>query len=94
MATFFMFGSYSIDGVKAISADRTAKAAAVIGDFGGEVEAGYALLGTTDIVLIVDLPNVEAAMKASVALTKLLDISFTTAPAVTVEQFDKLVVGG
>lgn len=33
-------------------------------------------------------------MKASVELAKLLGISFTTAPAVTVEEFDKLIEGG
>jgi hypothetical protein len=31
------------------------------------------------------------AMQASVALNKLTGISFTTLPAVTVEEFDKLI---
>jgi uncharacterized protein with GYD domain len=93
MSTFFMFGRYSRDAVKEMSADRTAKAAAVIGDLGGEVKAGYALLGRTDLVLIVDFPGVKEAMKASVELTNLLGISFTTSPAVTVEEFDKLMAG-
>jgi uncharacterized protein with GYD domain len=89
-----MFGKFSIDAVKEISAERTVKATAVIGDVGGEVKAAYALLGETDVVLIVDYPGVKEAMKASVELTKLLGISFTTAPAVTVEEFDKLFEGG
>lgn len=91
MATFVLFGKYSIDAVKEISADRTAKATAVIGDSGGEVKAAYALLGETDLVLIVDFPGVKEAMKASVELTKLLGISFMTLPAVTVEEFDELL---
>jgi uncharacterized protein with GYD domain len=94
MPTFFMFGKYSIDAMKEISAERTVKAAAVIGDVGGEVKAAYALLGETDLVLIVDFPGVREAMKTSVELTKLLGISFTTAPAVTAEEFDKLIEGG
>jgi len=61
---------------------------------GGKVEAGYALLGETDVVVIVDFPGVKEAMKASVELTKLLGISFTTAPAVTMEEFDELIEGG
>jgi len=89
-----MFGRYSIDAVKEISAERTVKATAVIGDAGGELKAGYALLGETDLVLIVDFPGVKEAMKTAVELTKLLGISFTTAPAVTVEEFDKLIGGG
>ncbi|MGA9351357.1 MAG: GYD domain-containing protein [Anaerolineae bacterium] len=94
MPTFFMFGKYSIDALKEISAERTKNATAIVGDCGGEIKAGYALLGETDLVLIVDFPGVKEAMKASVELTKLLGISFTTAPAVTVEEFDKLIEGG
>lgn len=93
MATFLMFGSYSIDAAGKVSAERTKDAAAVIGDMGGEVKAGYALLGEKDLILIVDFPGVKEAMKASVELTKLLGISFTTAPAVTVDEFDKLMEG-
>jgi hypothetical protein len=33
-------------------------------------------------------------MKASVELARMLGISFTTAPAVTIEEFDKLVEAG
>ena len=94
MPTFCMFGKYSSDAVREISAERTVKATAVLDDVGGEVKAGYALLGETDLVIIVDFPGVKEAMKASVELNKLLGISFTTSPAVTVEEFDKLFEGG
>lgn len=94
MEPFLMFGKYSIDSLKEISAERSVKATAVIGDLGGEVKAAYALLGETDVVIIVDFPGVKEAMKASVELTKLLGIAFTTAPAVTMEEFDKLIAGG
>ena len=94
MPTFCMFGQYSRKGVREISAERTAKAEAVLKDAGGEFKAGYALLGNTDLILIADLPSVKEAMKASVELNKLLGIAFTTAPAVSVEEFDKLFEGG
>jgi len=94
MSTFIMFGKYSSGAVGEISAERTVKAAGLVGDLGGEIKAGYALLGETDLVLIADFPGVKEAMKASVELTKLLGISFTTAPAVTVEEFDELIAGG
>jgi uncharacterized protein with GYD domain len=93
MATFVMLGRYSYGAMKEISAERTTKANAVIGDAGGKVKAGYAMLGGNDLLLIADFPGVKEAMKASVELTKLLGISFTTAPAVTVEEFDKLIAG-
>lgn len=91
MATYFMFGKYSMDAVKSISAKRTTQSMALIKKFGGEVKAGYALLGDVDIVLVVDLPDTEKAMQVSAALAKLLGISFTTSPAVSFEAFDKLM---
>jgi uncharacterized protein with GYD domain len=91
MATYLMFGKYSMEGVKAISPKRTDKTIAVIKQNGGELKAGYALLGDTDLVLIVDLPDTERAMKTSAALSKLLGISFSTAPAVSVADFDKFM---
>ena len=94
MATYLMFGKYSTDALGKISAERTKNATAIIGDLGGEVKAGYALLGEKDLVLIVEFPGTAEVMKATIALSKLLGISFATSPAVSVEEFDKLVEGG
>jgi uncharacterized protein with GYD domain len=91
MATFFMFGEYTTESLKEISAERTLKGAALVKKFGGEIKSGYALLGKHDLVLIVEFPNAKQAMKASVAMTKLLGISFSTAPAVTMEKFDQMM---
>lgn len=91
MATYLLFGKYTLESVKAISAKRTKDAAALVKKNGGELKAAYALLGGVDLVFVVDLPSTGAAMKTSVALTKQLGVAFTTAPAVTVEEFDKLV---
>ena len=91
MSTYFFFGKYSMEAVKSISAERTEESMALIKQNGGEFKAGYALLGDIDLVLIVDLPDTEHAMKTSAALSNLLGISFTTAPAVSVEDFDKLM---
>jgi uncharacterized protein with GYD domain len=91
MATFVMFGHYSAEALKEISAERTDKAHKRIKKFGGKVTAGYALLGATDLVFIVEFPGVEQAMQASVALSKLTGVSFTTSPAVAVDDFDKLM---
>ena len=93
MSTYFMFGDYSPASLEDISADRTEKAAALVKKLGGEIQAGYALLGAHDLVLIADFADAGQAMRASVALTKMLGISFTTSPAVSVEEFDKLMEG-
>jgi len=91
MATYFMFGNYSQQSISDISAGRTEEAKALIEKNGGKLEAGYALLGYVDLVLKVDFPDAEKAMKTSVALSKLLGIGFTTCPAVTFDAFDKLI---
>ncbi|UCC77917.1 MAG: GYD domain-containing protein [Anaerolineales bacterium] len=94
MGIYLMFGEYSMDSIGKISADRTVRANAVVKGLGGEIKGAYAILGEKDLVLIAEFPGTKEAMKASVELAKLLGISFTTAPAVTVEEFDKLVGTG
>lgn len=91
MATFLMVGKYSSRALQEMSIQRTGKAVDLIKQFGGQVEAMYATLGQQDLVLVVSLPGTNEAMKASVALTKLTGISFNTMPAVSVQDFDKLM---
>jgi uncharacterized protein with GYD domain len=86
-----MLGKYSSESLKGISSGRTDKALKLINKFGGEVKSMYALLGEIDLVFILTFPDVEKAMQASVALNKLTGISFTTLPAVTVKEFDKVM---
>ncbi len=93
MATFFMFGKYSSEALKEMGAERTDKGANLIKKFGGEVKSAYALMGDKDLVLIVDFPGIEQAMKASVALSKMSGISFSTSPAVPVKDFDRMMTG-
>lgn len=91
MATFLMFGKYSMEALREISAKRTEEVVNILKKFGGEPKAMYLLLGEVDIVGIVDFPGIEQAMKASVALSRLTGVSITTSPAVTVEEFDKMI---
>ncbi len=91
MANYLMFGKYSQEGLKGISPDRTVAATALVRANGGTVKAGYMLLGEVDLVLILDLPNNEASIKVSMGLSKLLGMGFVTHPAITVEEFDKLI---
>ena len=91
MTKFLMLGKYSIDAVKGIAAERTKKVAEIIQKCGGKVNAMYVLLGRYDLVFIVDFPGNADVMKASVAITKLTGIGFTTCPAMPVEEFDKVL---
>ncbi len=91
MATFVMFGKYSAEALKEMSAERTDRSVSLIKKFGGEVKSMYALLGEKDLVFIVNFPDTGQAIKASVALSKFTGISFTTSEAVTIEEFDKII---
>ncbi len=93
MATFLMFGKYSADAVKKISAKRTTETVNLAKKFKGEIKGMYALLGAYDLLFIAELPGPEQAMQFSVSLSKLTGIAFTTAPAVTVAEFDQLMAG-
>ncbi|GAB4477700.1 MAG: hypothetical protein OHK0044_24230 [Burkholderiaceae bacterium] len=91
MSTYVLFGKYTPESLRGISAKRTEEADKLIKGLGGEIRAGYALLGDTDLLFVVELPDNETAMKASASLTKLTGIGFRTAPAVTIEEFDRLL---
>lgn len=91
MAKFLMLGKYSAEAVKGITAERTNRVREAIEKAGGKVNSMYALLGVYDLAFVVDFPGVAEAMKASVGLAKLTGIGFTTSPAVSVEEFDKIV---
>ncbi len=90
MQTFFMMGKYSGEAIKGVSADRTKKAGDLVKQCGGEIKSIHALLGASDLAVIAEFPGVIEAAKASLALAKLTGIAFSTAPAVSVEEFDKL----
>ena len=90
METFFMFGKYTSEAVQGISAGRTAKVREVIERRGGQVKAIYALLGEYDVVIVAALPRMADAMKVSVELKACTGISFFTAAAIAIEEFDSL----
>ncbi len=91
MSTFFMFGRYSKDALEHVSVERTRKAHLLIEKLGGKVKAIYALMGEYDLAMIVELPNMAEAMKASIAMKRLTDISFFTSAAMPIEEFDQLL---
>jgi uncharacterized protein with GYD domain len=91
MATFLMFGKYSAEAVKKISAERTEQTMQLAKKFKGEIKAMFAVLGKYDLLFIADFPEVDKAIQFSVALSKLTGIAFTSFPAVTVAEFDKLM---
>ena len=91
MATFLMFGKYSPEAVKKISAERTDKTVKLAKKYQGDIKSMFAVLGEFDLVFVADFPGADQAMQFSVSLAKLTGIAFTTYPAVSVADFDKLM---
>lgn len=91
MSKFIMFGKYSSEALKGISSERTVKAVKIINKNKGKVISMYAVMGKYDLIFTLDFPDAEKAMKTSVELNKLTGISFSTSPAVEIEEFDKLL---
>jgi len=91
MTTFIMMGKYTSQGVKEISFQRSQKGIEIIQRCGGKFLNGFILMGETDVLVIAEFPGINEAIKASVQLNRALGICFTTVPAISVEEFDKLV---
>ncbi len=90
MAEYVLIGKYSSESIKQVSADRTKKATEIIEKLGGKIKSMHALLGEKDLIFILELPDNEKALQASISLFKLTGISFSTHPAIKIETFDKL----
>ncbi|MEE9464100.1 MAG: GYD domain-containing protein [Candidatus Neomarinimicrobiota bacterium] len=91
MFTFFMYGNYTSEALNEISADRTRLVVTGIHEAGGKVRSMYALLGDSDLVFIVDFPDIAQAIKTSITLTNLTGIAFSTTAALPVEEFDAMM---
>ncbi|HRZ39666.1 MAG TPA: GYD domain-containing protein [Candidatus Omnitrophota bacterium] len=89
--TYVFIGKYNTESIKEISSERTDRALSLINQLGGKLISMYALLGGYDCVLIADFPDNKIAMKASLGLTLLTGISFSTCPAVSMDDFDRML---
>lgn len=92
MSTFVMLGRMPPESMQKISPKRTTDALELVKKHGGKLISGYTMLGQYDLLLVLELPTVEQAMKLSVSLARMLGISLVTSPAITFEQFDKIMV--
>ena len=91
MPIFMMFGKYSTEAMRGISAERTEKVVEIIKQNEGKVVSMVAVMGEHDLVFTLDFPTAESAFATSVALNRCTGIAFTTSPVVEVEMFDKLI---
>lgn len=90
MGLYLMYGKYNPGSLEKISAERTEKAKDLVQENGGTIKSSYALLGEQDLLIIANFPNVKSVVKTSVEMGNLLGLTFSTIPAITIEEFDSL----
>lgn len=90
MSLYLMYGKYQTGTMEDISSERTEKAKQVIKENGGTLKAGYAVLGRSDLLFIVDFPDIADVVKTSLTMKDMFGIRFSTNGAMTIEEFDKL----
>jgi uncharacterized protein with GYD domain len=92
MAKYLFRASYTPEGIRGLkkdggSARKSAVEKLVVG-LGGTVECVYFAIGDDDVLAIVDLPNLESAVAASVAVGATGAVNVRTTVLLTPEQMD------
>jgi len=91
MPAFLMLGKYTSHATQGISKARTKQIDSLIRECGGEMKDIYGLLGAFDLAIISDFPDNGSAIRTSLSLTKMTGITFSTLPAVRIDEFENLV---
>ncbi len=92
MRTFLIFGKSSPEELKEISLKYRAEVVRLVNSFGGDVRSMYVMFRERYLILIFAFPGIKGAMRASIALSKLTGISFTTSPEVAIDEFNKIMM--
>ena len=93
MPKYLIQASYSADGLKGLQKDkasgRRAAVASAVEAMGGKLDAVYYCLGDYDVMVIVDLPNIQAATALSVGVSASGLVHTKTTALLTVEETDQ-----
>ncbi len=94
MATFIMLSKLTDEGRKTLKErpQRLAQVNKEIETMGGRVTAQYAVLGSYDFVNVVEAASNEVIARISVELGARGTIEVTTLPAMSVEEFTKMLL--
>lgn len=93
MAKYLWQVNYTLDGVKGLLAEggsaRKAAAQAAAKSVGGKVESYYFAFGTTDLYIVVDLPDNAAAAALALSVTAGGGVTVSTTALLTPEELDQ-----
>ncbi len=92
MAKYLITGRYTVQGTKALAktggSGRRAEVQQLVEALGGRLEAFYFAFGGTDVVAIVEQPDVTAAAAHSLAVNAAGGLRLSTTLLLTPEEMD------
>ncbi len=92
MAKYLITGRYTVQGAKALAktggSGRRAEVQQLVEALGGRLEAFYFAFGGTDVVAIVEQPDVTAAAAHSLAVNAAGGLQLSTTLLLTPEEMD------
>ena len=93
MPKYLIQASYTAEGLKGLQKDkasgRRAAVMSVLEGLGGKLDAMYYALGKHDVIVVVDLPNTQAATALSVGVSASGLVHTHTTALLTVEETDQ-----
>ena len=93
MPKYLIQASYSAEGLKGLQKDkasgRRAAMMTLLEGLGGKLDAVYYCLGEHDVIVIADLPNIQAATALSVGVSATGLVHTKTTALLTVEETDQ-----
>ena len=95
MAKYVVLVNFTDQGVRTVaeSVNRAKASVSTFDKYGAKKIAQYWTLGMHDIVIILEAPNDEAAMKGLLAVGKLSNVRTTTLKSFTAEEMANLAAG-
>jgi uncharacterized protein with GYD domain len=92
MPKFMVQATYTVDGMKGLLKEGGSKRRAVvekaIAGLGGKIEGFYFAFGPTDVVIIVDLPDVVSGAALGLTIGASGAVKATTTPLISAEDVD------
>jgi uncharacterized protein with GYD domain len=93
MPKYLVTASYTSEGTKGVlhegGSGRKAAIQKAVQGLGGTVEAMYYAFGDTDVLLIIDMPDMVSGLALSLQANASGTVNVKTTPLITIEEIDK-----
>jgi uncharacterized protein with GYD domain len=95
VAKFLVHASYTVEGTKGLlkssASERRKAVEELLASLGGTLEAFYFTFGAEDAILIIDLPNAEAALSIGFAVRASGMVQSKTTILIPIDEVDRAI---